>query len=370
MLSLLRRECNIVLKKRLAVFIVLLGAASAYSLLIGNLYSGHVVTHVPIVICDLENSAASREFIRAIDTVDTYEVMATGQQAESEALVAKGKAAAAVVIPPDFSTRLAQGNALPVAVISDGTNTIQQNYMLTNIQEVIGTFNAAYGMQYYAALGVTNIPAVPVQVSVRVSDNPTNSYALFYLYGVMLTAAQLGVMLAVAMSIHQDKGTVYDTILAIAAKEVFYGVLAVAAAGLGLFLLVSIWHMPFKGSLLPLFGLYVCFVAVIMNMAVLIARYFNTTIAMIQCLVFYALPAFLLAGYIWPAQVMLPMWRGIASLIPLHYIMSDFRSIALTGTAPQAATDMMVMASCAVGLGIVNSFLLLRKKHRAAIKLS
>lgn len=364
MLFVMMRECKILVTKRLLVLVVLLGAASAYCLLIGNLYSGHVVTNIPIVVCDLDNSAASRDLSRAIGDVDTYRVMMTDQQAVGEDLVTTGQAAMLVVIPPDYSQQLQQGTQASVAVIADGTNTLQQGYGINNIQEVVATLNAQYAGQYYAVQGVPYIPPVAVQMSIRIGDNPTNSYALFYLYGVMLTAAQLGVMLALATSVFTDKHTAYHTVKAIAAKEGLYGFASLMAAGLGLFLIVAVWHMPFKGSLVLLLGLYTSFVFVVMNMAVLVALYFKTQIAMVQCLVYYALPAFLLSGYIWPEVAMLPLWKIFSALIPLHYIMADFRSLALTGTAPNALYDMAVLSIGAVALMGINAFLVMRQKHK------
>lgn len=364
MLHVMLRELRILCTQRRLVLVVLLGAAAAYSLLIGNLYNGHVVTDIPIVVCDLDNSAASRDFVRALADVDTYRVIATDQQEDGEYLISQGKAAAMVVIPPAYSGYLLRGEQAPVAVIADGTNTLQQGYALNNMQEVVGTLNAAYAAQYYAVQGLTNIPPVPVQLSIRVGDNPTNSYALFYLYGVMLTAAQIGVMLALATSVHQDRRTPYHTVRAIAAKEIFYAVGSLMAAGLGLLLLVGVWNLPFKGSLLPMVGLYAGFVFTIMNMAVLAAQYFRTQIAMVQCLVYYALPAFLLSGYIWPDQAMLPLWKGLAALIPLHYIMADFRSLALTGTAPQAVPDMAVLFAMAAILIVVNVLWIRRQRGK------
>ena len=198
--------------KRLLVFVVLLGAATAYSLLVGNLYNGHVVEHIPVVVCDLEDSAPSREVIRSLHDVHTYDVSVVSSQDEGETLLNQRKAAAMVVVPPDFSLHLGRNEQAPVAVITDDTNTLQQNYTLTDIQTVLGTMNGVLAAEYYTIHGATYIPPAPIQMSLRISDNPTNSYALFYLYGVMLTAAQLGIMLAIAASVQSDKGTQYHTL--------------------------------------------------------------------------------------------------------------------------------------------------------------
>ena len=88
-------------------------------------------------------------------------------------------------------------------------------------------------------------------------------------------------------------------------------------------------------------------------MAALMTLFFKTEIALVQCLVFYALPAFLLAGYIWPNIAMLPLMRWISYLIPLHYIIIDFRNLALTGTSGTYLFHFLIL----LGVSILGFFI-------------
>ena len=63
MLNIIRRELQILIHQKIMILVILLFAASAYVLLIGNLYQGEILQNIPIVVCDLEDSLLSRELI-------------------------------------------------------------------------------------------------------------------------------------------------------------------------------------------------------------------------------------------------------------------------------------------------------------------
>ena len=48
-------------------------------------------------------------------------------------------------------------------------------------------------------------------------------------------------------------------------------------------------------------------------------------------MIFYTLPAFLLSGYTWPEIGMVAPIKLISMLQPVHYVLNDFRSLALVG---------------------------------------
>ena len=338
MIAVILREIKKLLTTAKLLLILLLGAASAYALLIGNLYNGHTIDHVQIAICDLDNSAMSRELIQNIHDISTYDIVATtNDEAIAQNYLATNEALGVLIIPEDFSQKISRQQSVNLAFITDGTNTLYLGYGLNSMQEVVGTFSAKYQALANIKAGTPTLPAVPVQLSMRIEDNPTNSYSLFYIYGVMVTAAQLGIMLSFSMSIYDDyrsKIKLHTTLLrALIAKEIVYILLSSLSLMIALSIILGIFNLPFKGSPLHFFMIYFAFAFAVTNLAGLLALYFKTKIALLQCLIFYALPAFLLSGYIWPQLGMIPLWQFISYLFPIQYIMTDFRNIALIGNS-------------------------------------
>ncbi len=348
MWQLIVREATLLWNERRLVCIVLLFAASAYALLIGNLYKGHVVNRIPVIVCDQDGSAASRRLVRAVTNADQYKVVAVLPEYQTaEKLLNRKKGEAMLVIPQDFSKRLGRGEAIELAFVTDGSNTLYQGYSQSSMQAVAGTFAAEQAASAAMKNGAPELPPVPVSLSIRIKDNPTNSYSFFYLYGVMITAAQLGVTAAFAISQHYDLRKHFfcnrNIIRTLLVKELFYGILSLLSVMIGLTIITGVFHMPFKGQVWQFLLLYLCFVFAVINFSGLVAAYFKTDVAMMQCLVFYALPAFLMSGYIWPELGMIPAWKVISCCVPLHFILADFRDLALSGFSSTLFRHMFIL---------------------------
>ena len=206
MLEALKYEWNLLTRERLLFLIVMMIAASTYALMIGNLYWGGTVQRIPTAVCDLEDSALSREFIRAVADVDQLNYVETLND-DMAALdrLENNKAAVVLVIPKDFSARFYSNRPIETAALQDGSNVVQTTYALPQIQSVVGYFAAKMSVRASAIHSTPQLSPMPVSMSLRTFGNPTQSYLEFYIFGVLLMAAQIGVMFNFSMSIFRDK---------------------------------------------------------------------------------------------------------------------------------------------------------------------
>lgn len=364
--NLVRKEIRILVTERKVVCLILFFAATAYALLIGNLYSGHTVQNIPVAVCDLDGSAESRALIRSIQDADQYSLKAfVGEEASAMKLLKDKEVTAVIVIPPDFSKNLANGAGTKVGFISDGTNSLVQSYSLMPVQTAVGTLGSEQQALLAMKKGMPELPQQPVGLSLRFYQNQTMSYAFFYLYGVMLTAAQLGLMLSFALSVKSGiwqgtfrKSGVWETLVV---KETVYILASTISVCIALFFLITVFKMPFHGDLSTFLPLYMVYALAAANTAGFFALYFRTELAMVQGLVFYALPAFMLSGYIWPEMGMLPLWQWIMALFPIHYISPHFRDLALAGQSAGMVEDACILLAFGV-IGFVVNGKVLRKR--------
>ena len=81
------------------------------------------VRHVSTIVCDQDQSAASRRFVRHLEAT-TYSdaVGAVTSYAEIDAALRRGEADAALVIPPKFNEHIRAGAKAPIQVIVNGTD--------------------------------------------------------------------------------------------------------------------------------------------------------------------------------------------------------------------------------------------------------
>ena len=327
MIQSVRHEFQLLISRPL-VFLILIGAASGYALLIGNLYSGETVQNIPIAVCDLEDSALSRELIRNVHDTDQYDYRETLID-EFMAIdkLERGEVTAVLVIPNDFSKRFYTQQAVSLALLQDNSNILQASYALSPMQSVVSNFAEKYYTQ--AAISNVSLNATNISMSLRMSGNPTQSYLEFYIYGVMLMASQIGILIAFGLSLQDDlKDDIKPNLIA---KEIICLCFSMISIMIGMFILATLFNLPFRADISKILLLCAAFYFVVENLSGIATLYFKTSTSLIQCMIFYTLPAFMLSGYTWSEIGMTLPIKMISALQPVHYILIDFRDLALIG---------------------------------------
>lgn len=334
MLEKISRELEMLLQLRPLALLILLAAGVLYSLLIGNLYKGATVQHIPVIICDLDNSRESRQLVEAISETDQYDLCGVYHEEgiAQNAILAK-HAEVLLVVPQDFSKRLVTGQSVKLNCVVDGGNALHASYASSPIQLLDGSFAAQFRQQQAQVLEVPNLPTQAITMSTRVTQNSTNSYGAFYLYGIILAAAQFGLTLAfggAALQAKVERRLASSDWLSL---ELSYLLLTLIALLLGCLCIMFIWNLPLKAAFFSLIMLYSAFAWAVMNLAGLVALLCQNELSLTQFFALYTLPAFLLSGYIWPESAMPVLIKLISYSLPLNYIANDFRSMALCGEA-------------------------------------
>ena len=336
MLELILREWKLLVHERPSVMFVLVCAASAYALLIGNLYKNETVQNIPVAVCDLDDTPLSRELIKAVIDADQYDYRETlTNEFVSVEKLRTGELAAVLIISEDFAKKFYTQQPIDLAFLQDGANTLQAGYAAAPMQLAVGTFSAQFATNAAIATGTPQLSPSAVSVSVRTFGNPTQSYLEFYVYGVMLMATQIGMIMGFSMSMYEDFNSGFfdngNVEKILAAKSIFYLFMSFGSVVLGMFFLSALFDLPFKGDIFLTMILCLVFLVVIKNLSGIAALYFRTKIGLCQAMVFYTLPAFLISGYIWPEIGMFDLVKWLSYLQPVHYIAMDFRDLTLVG---------------------------------------
>lgn len=101
--------------------VFLFGAALAYLIVFGILYLPNIVTAVPCVVLDEENSVLSRRFVQDFEASDSYRIIAyVNTQEEMRQALREKHAIAAIDIPHDFSKKAKTGTYATVLYLVNG----------------------------------------------------------------------------------------------------------------------------------------------------------------------------------------------------------------------------------------------------------
>lgn len=362
-LSLIRRElANAFLHDaRRAIF--LFGAATAYLILFGILYYPGVVKEIPTVVCDEEHTAYSRLLIRQVDDDERLGlVRVVADEGEARDMLRQKEVYAAVIIPADFSHDILNGRSANVLFMLNGANIITTNIATTAGNDIVNTFNTRFAARQ-AALRTSGDEQMlkkrisPVETTLRVLNNPTQSYMMFFVTGLAMAAMQQGFFLAIGAAVQCDfrnpelKGTSKGKLLVV--KVGVYWVLSILSFGL-VCVLARLLGIPDRASIQSLGLLAGAFSFAAISLGLFASSIFHNELQFVRASVMYTVPAFIFGGYTWPLEAMDPVTQVVAQAFPMAWMSNAVRELFLSGhlaTLSHNLTALTVMGVIFFSLG-------------------
>lgn len=363
-LSLIRRElANAFLHDaRRAIF--LFGAATAYLILFGILYYPGVVKEIPTVVCDEEHTAYSRLLIRQVDDDERLGlVRVVADEGEALDMLRQKEVYAAVIIPADFSHDILNGRSAKVLFMLNGANIITTNIATTAGNDIVNTFNTRFAARQ-AALRTSGDEQMlkkrisPVETTLRVLNNPTQSYMMFFMVGLAMAAMQQGIFLAVGAAVQGDfkdteglKGAPKAAVLVV--KVAVYWLLSVLSFALVCVISYGL-GIPDRASVTALLTLASAFSFAAVSLGLFASSIFHNELQFVRASIMYTVPAFIFGGYTWPLEAMDPVTQVVAQAFPMAWMSNAVRELFLSGhlaTLSHNLTALTVMGVIFLSLG-------------------
>ena len=171
-----------------------------YTLLFGAAYSANVLNHIPVVVCDLEQSSISRTLTLNYDTSDRFRVVKqVSSYEEMQAALKNGEAKVGLYVPSGVDRNLRTASPAEVGVYIEASNMVYGSAALVASEEI--NLNLLVGGSQKILEHMTIYPdralrmAYPATMSVRILNNPTNSYCNFMLLGLVCNGIQISLFL-------------------------------------------------------------------------------------------------------------------------------------------------------------------------------
>jgi ABC-2 type transport system permease protein len=290
------------------------------------------VTGVPIVVQDLDDSPASRNFIDAFRASLTFHVVAWSTARQPSDAFQSGAARAALIIPRNFGRGLARGTTADVQLLIDATDANTAKL----IQAYAGEIAAAYGSQSGRALRPP-----PVQAQIRLWYNPGRESKKFYGPGIFVLGISMfpPLLAALAMSKEGEQKTILQVyVSSISAREFLLGkifafmLIAFGEWVLSLLMLFTYFGLRFAGDPTPLIVSTILYSFCVAAFGTLIGSAIPNQAAAIQAVALGGfLLVFLLSGLIFPVQNIPAQLRWISGIVWGRYYIEIVRDALLSG---------------------------------------
>jgi ABC-2 type transport system permease protein len=320
------------------------------------------VYHVSTAVLDLDHSQESRELIARFTASNRFDVVkvATSQR-EINKTIDDSAAAVALAIHAGFAELLRKGQAAPLQVIVDGTNSNTALIALGYINSIAAGFAQDYATDLAQRVqGVRGARQVRMTLEQRPWYNPDLNGRWFFVPGVIGTLTLILIVNLTAFAIVRERevGTLEQIMVSpIRPAEFILGkTVPFFLVGLGEVALIVgvglIWfRIPFVGNPIVLLLGTMLFLLCALATGLLISTVCSTQQQAFSSNFFLLSPYFILSGFAFPISSMPLVLQWFTYVNPLRYYLVVIRGVLLKGVGLSVLwPEFAAMAFLASGL--------------------
>jgi len=281
-----------------------------------------------------DDSEPARSLAATFQHSRFFDVEAVGPITMLERALVAGDIHAIIVIPRDFGRMHSRGGGI-VQVITDGSMPNTASFVSSYADGVYATWAAA------RAGDQGGRQAVPITVSARFWFNAELASRNFLVPGsIAVVMTMIGSLLtALVVAREWERGTM-EGIMAtpvgmgefLLTKVIPYFVLGLFSMALCSVLAVTLFQVPFRGSVLALFVIAAVYLIPALGQGLLISSTFKSQFVASQVALLTAfLPTLLLSGFVFEIPSMPRIIQGLTYLVPARYLIPQLQTVFIAG---------------------------------------
>jgi ABC-2 type transport system permease protein len=280
-----------------------------------------------VAFMDGDRTPESRALRAAFDASAYFAVVADlGHEDEVRDFLDRGRGLAVIRVLPGFARDVARGRRTSVQVLVDGTNS-------NNASLVSG-----YSTQLIGGFGRQRAPSL---VEPRVWFNPELKSRYYFVPGVLMNIITIITLMLTAMAIVREKeiGTMEQLMVTplrpaelILGKALPFVGVGLVDMGLAMTVALTVFGVPFRGSVLFLLGAAVLFLMTTLGVGLFISTVSRTQQQAMMSAFFFFMPSFMLSGFAFPVRNMPELAQWISAINPQRYFVEVMRGVFLKGS--------------------------------------
>jgi ABC-2 type transport system permease protein len=308
----------------------------------------------PTVVVDMSRDRMSYAYVDAMVNTGFFDVVG---YADSEAAAVQaiddGRAQVAIVIPPDFASRLERGESPQVLILIDGADVLASQSALNATMTTAQHFAADVILEQVkrSPLAGQIERLRPLDVRFRVLYNPDLKSIVYMVPGLVGLILQQQTLLLTAFAIVRERelGTIEQLLVTpIRPWELMLGKMIpnifVSFVNMSTILVLGlVWfNVPFRGDILLFFALAFLFVFSSLGLGILVSTLATSQRQAQQLGTVIVMLSIMLSGFIFPREAMPPVVRWMGNFIPLTYFLRITRGIMTKGVGLASVQDSVV----------------------------
>jgi ABC-2 type transport system permease protein len=299
------------------------------------------VSSIPLLVCDLDRSSASRELVTRFTSTGYFRVIEyIDRMQDIDGHIDNGNASLALVIPSGFDRKLVSGRSSPVQLIADGSETTSGGIGLSYASIITSRFSQDIILETLFQRGVITLPP-RVNAEVRVWYNPELKSRNFMVPGVLGLLLMVMTMILTSLAIVKERelGTLEQLIVTpirpgqlIIGKVAPFMLIGIIDVMLVVGVATFLFGLPLKGGFWLLFFLCLIFLMTTLGLGLFVSTVSRTQQqAMMTAMFFVLMPMIFFSGFVFPIENMPVVIQWVSYLLPLRYFFVIVRGIFLKG---------------------------------------
>jgi ABC-2 type transport system permease protein len=295
------------------------------------------VTGNTLAVYNQDNGASGRELLERLTHIPAFTriVPVAGEAGMQEAITSQ-QALLGLMIPSDFSRRLARGEAAPLQLIIDGRRSNGGQVAAGYISQVIARWQSE---------GRTT-----PELAVRHLYNPNLHFHWHVLPALVAIITTTGCLIVTALSVarEREEGTLDQLLVSpltagwIMAGKAVPGILVAVGQGMVVALAACwVYGLPFGGSLSLLLVGMVCYGMALAGIGLFISSLCSTQQQAFLGVFSFTVPAVILSGFVSPIENMPLAFQWLAQVDPLTHCIALLKGVFLKQLGWSAAWPLL-----------------------------
>ncbi len=326
------------------------------------LFFGYAITwdvkNVRLAVVNEDNGQHSREVIQSLEGSGYFEVVAyLDRPAAADDRLAHGVVSGVLIIPRDFTRKLAAREKAPLQLLLDGSDANTATIALNYADAILARYSRDVVLSGQQVV-------MPVATEPRIWYNPTLASRNMIVPGLIAVIMSIIAAMLTALTIAREweRGTMEQLAATpVGRLEVVFGkllpylVIGLFDVAITILAGILIFGVPFRGSFLLLAGMTTLFLIGALGLGIFISAILKSQVLATQAaMVATYLPALLLSGFLYDVRSMPTVLRMITYIVPAKYYIAVTRGVLLKGVGVHVlwVQGLSMIVFAVVGLGL------------------
>jgi ABC-2 type transport system permease protein len=299
------------------------------------------VRHIRTAVYDLDNTPASRDLVSRFEGSGCFDVVEhPGTEEAARHVIDSGNAKALIRLNRGFAQDLSGGRTALVQLILDGSDSNTAGIVISYASRISAAFNQRTMIERISRSTGARFVSEPVALESRAWFNPNLESRYFFLPGVIAQLVMLISIILSSMAIVREReiGTMEQIMVTpmgrtefILGKTIPFALIGFVDVALVSLVAIFWFKVPMEGHILTLFFATGLYLMSTLGVGLFISTISRTQQQAMMTAFFFAMPAILLSGFIYPIANMPVVVQWLTYLNPLRFFLVIIRGLYLKG---------------------------------------